>query len=178
MISRANSLFAIHWNQLQAGSRFVSGRGSRFPRLRTQLEGWCIVLRRGIDRETICIYIYVCIAVGAPLPLSYPSLACLSHPPPPACVPGLHTLREREKCVCFESGIISSIKSGLVPRECSVCVLACSIRDPPSPNLGQTPLLDDPRSSNPFQLSSTTAPPPFPSTPRGCHPSKWNRTGW
>lgn len=102
---------------------------------------------------------YIYIYTGAPL--SYPSLAYLSHLPPPTRV--LHTLREREKCVCFESGIISSIKSGLVPRECSVCVLACSIRDPPQ--LGTNPLLDDPRSSNPFQLSSTTAPPSFlPST--------------
>lgn len=74
---------------------------------------------------------------------------------PDAACARLHTLREQEKCVCFESGIISSIKSGLVPRECSVCVLACSIRDPPTwdkpPSRQPSPfylLLD------PFQLSS------------------------
>lgn len=44
-------------------------------------------------------------------------------------------------------------------------VRACMLYSRPPPNLGQTPLLDDPRSSNPFQLSSTTAPPSFlPST--------------
>lgn len=165
-------LFAIHWNQLQAGSRFVSGRGSRFPRLRTQLGAgrmvYCIASCPWY-RQRNDMYVYIYIYTGAPL--SYPSLAYLSHLPPPTRV--LHTLREREKCVCFESGIISSIKSGLVPRECSVCVLACSIRDPP-PTWDKPPFsttLAPPTPSNfPRQPLPLLSSPPLPSTPRGSHP--------
>lgn len=133
----------------------VSARGSRFPRVRNERSGMevrSIVLSCSWYTEKEKRY-------RRPLPPSSPH--------DDVCA-GVHTLREREKCVCFESGIISSIKSGLVPRECSVCVLACSIRDPP-PNLGQTPLLDDPRSSTTTLPTPsnfpTTAPTPLP-TPR------------
>lgn len=173
-------LFAIHWNQLQAGSRFVSGRGSRFPRLRTQLGAgrmvYCIASCPWY-RQRNDMYVYIYIYTGAPL--SYPSLAYLSHLPPPTRV--LHTLREREKCVCFESGIISSIKSGLVPRECSVCVLACSIRDPPQ--LGTNPPSRRPSLLQPLPTFLDNRSPFFPPLhflPRHADATlaKWNRTGW